>query len=120
MLCSLFLMIRRPPRSTPFPFTTPFRSRAGYHAAEREADHALAVPREREPNARHRHQAGALGRGPRFAVGRVEAVLHDPHDGIEVEYSAFGDGDRRGHHGIRPSTLTAASLGPGLASGARP
>src|SRR6266540_5056787 len=30
-----FLMIRRPPRSTLFPYTTLFRSRAGRHAARR-------------------------------------------------------------------------------------
>src|SRR3712207_8711751 len=28
LCCYFFLMIRRPPRSTPFPYTTPFRSGA--------------------------------------------------------------------------------------------
>src|SRR5439155_27255392 len=30
LLCSFFLMIRRPPRSTLFPYTTLFRSHAGH------------------------------------------------------------------------------------------
>src|SRR3712207_7264751 len=30
MICYFFLMIRRPPRSTPFPYTTLFRSNIGF------------------------------------------------------------------------------------------
>src|SRR3712207_7597888 len=39
-LCFFFLMIRRPPRSTLFPYTTLFRSRLWH---EREADAGLAL-----------------------------------------------------------------------------
>src|SRR3712207_8383436 len=48
MLFLIFLMIRRPPRSTLFPYTTLFRS-----MADREADYAvLVVPSEDKVPAR--------------------------------------------------------------------
>src|SRR2546430_8713234 len=41
LLCFFFLMIRRPPRSTLFPYTTLFRSdRSGGHRGDRRADSA--------------------------------------------------------------------------------
>src|SRR3712207_9159648 len=46
------LMIRRPPRSTLFPYTTLFRSGGVAHPLRREARRAaqpLAKPRQREP-----------------------------------------------------------------------
>src|SRR2546422_4732312 len=39
-----FLMIRRPPRSTLFPYTTLFRSRVGHVAEARDVD-AVGTPR---------------------------------------------------------------------------
>src|ERR1035441_10980107 len=42
--CFFFLMIRRPPRSTLFPYTTLFRSRAGRWHATRCRTHAYARP----------------------------------------------------------------------------
>src|SRR5690348_18379753 len=50
MICSysfFFLMIRRPPRSTLFPYTTLFRSHRGRHE-ERRRDLAAGVDREQE------------------------------------------------------------------------
>src|SRR2546422_1814493 len=52
-----FLMIRRPPRSTLFPYTTLFRSR-GSHPLDRDRSGAA-----REPPTRGDHAPGA--RGPR-------------------------------------------------------
>src|SRR3712207_6875973 len=39
-----FLMIRRPPRSTLFPYTTLFRSQPGARAELRVRDHRVLVP----------------------------------------------------------------------------
>src|SRR6267143_5985109 len=61
-----FLMIRRPPRSTLFPYTTLFRSRAG----RRGADHPCLGVRT-DP-------AAALGRRVRHAVLRPGRVGRDP------------------------------------------
>src|SRR2546430_10866767 len=38
-----FLMIRRPPRSTLFPYTTLFRSRPGFHGREQRVEGAFTV-----------------------------------------------------------------------------
>src|SRR2546430_3423481 len=44
-----FLMIRRPPRSTLFPYTTLFRSHAGVmHCGDAAADHGPAKPGARD------------------------------------------------------------------------
>src|SRR5947207_3577065 len=40
-----FLMIRRPPRSTLFPYTTLFRSRGGTRASEQRPDHQARTTR---------------------------------------------------------------------------
>src|SRR2546430_9444337 len=46
-------MIRRPPRSTLFPYTTLFRSRAGTGAAPADPDHSgRRCPDPQSPNAR--------------------------------------------------------------------
>src|SRR3712207_7482751 len=39
-----FLMIRRPPRSTLFPYTTLFRSQLGHHVGDQGVSVALALP----------------------------------------------------------------------------
>src|SRR5690349_23457327 len=55
-----FLMIRRPPRSTLFPYTTLFRSTTDHHADRADgADHA-ATP-SRDPRARQRRAGAARG-----------------------------------------------------------
>src|SRR3712207_7554666 len=55
-----FLMIRRPPRSTLFPYTTLFRSEG------RAAVGGAAVPRPRpRPAARRRQRRAVLGADPR-------------------------------------------------------
>src|SRR3712207_8189115 len=62
-----FLMIRRPPRSTLFPYTTLFRS--GVAAVHREADHGVCVVHA------ERHQVGLdLRLGDREEV-RGDVVL---------------------------------------------
>src|SRR2546430_12723088 len=58
--CLFFLMIRRPPRSTLFPYTTLFRSPAGA-AHDRPAGGLQAV-------------AAAVGKDPKRALRRPRAV----------------------------------------------
>src|SRR3712207_8136647 len=48
LLCFFFLMIRRPPRSTLFPYTTLFRSAATSGPAISEEEHEVVL-REEEP-----------------------------------------------------------------------
>src|SRR3712207_7220315 len=51
-----FLMIRRPPRSTPFPYTTLFRSGRASPHAHSQTRTAVAAPRSRaSPPPWHRH-----------------------------------------------------------------
>src|SRR3712207_9402065 len=87
--CFFFLMIRRPPRSTLFPYTTLFRSDA----------RGLGEPRQRDPRAGERVAAGA-GRAPapapppRGAVRRSRACqdrkstrLNSSH--ANISYAVF-------------------------------
>src|SRR6266545_2894990 len=55
--CFFFLMIRRPPRSTLFPYTTLFRSARERAAPERPRDRRVA-PREAGPRAAGRKEGG--------------------------------------------------------------
>src|SRR5256886_7053566 len=101
ILCSyissfFFLMIRRPPRSTLFPYTTLFRSPAGDRrppGAGREsgATAVAAVHGERDPRA-----ARWRGRPPRRRVGRRRAARPIPCERISGER----DG-RRAHPAVR-------------------
>src|SRR2546430_17498906 len=69
-----FLMIRRPPRSTLFPYTTLFRSRR-----------TARVPRRLRARSRRELPAPALHREPRLdaesrsAAARVQLGPHAPH-----------------------------------------
>src|SRR2546422_4463687 len=54
-----FLMIRRPPRSTLFPYTTLFRSPRPVHGAPREPRVLDVLPRHRRPHP-HRRGGGSL------------------------------------------------------------
>src|SRR3712207_8178411 len=83
-----FLMIRRPPRSTLFPYTTLFRSgRAGHDPARR------AGPR-RDPAAPRRRPAPVLGelheglaRGPPRRADRKSTRLNSSH--ANISYAVF-------------------------------
>src|SRR3712207_7132339 len=70
-------MIRRPPRSTLFPYTTLFRSDDGLQAVGAD-DPQLLVRRRAvaHPAARHR-QRGSIGREPR---GGVDATFGWPQE----------------------------------------
>src|SRR6478672_12400241 len=82
-----FLMIRRPPRSTLFPYTTLFRSHGGGGACGRAADAAhraaWSVLRILRPGRRRAGVHGGVGDGP--ATGSVprracvHATRHEGH-----------------------------------------
>src|SRR2546422_4923920 len=86
-------MIRRPPRSTLFPYTTLFRSHRGHAEPERE------LSAEAEPQSRAKHQrAGAQGasadcgagrdQGPRLHVSdRKSTRLNSSHG--YISYAVF-------------------------------
>src|SRR2546426_1167670 len=76
-----FLMIRRPPRSTLFPYTTLFRSQ------DAPAPHA-AARRERPPHCRvaHAPSQGAAGLLPR-AADRKSTRLNSSH--LVISYAVF-------------------------------
>src|SRR2546430_16358315 len=75
-----FLMIRRPPRSTLFPYTTLFRSR--------HVGHAIRLGDEREP-LDDDHGAGGAGGGPRRARAgdRKSTRLNSSHS--QISYAVF-------------------------------
>src|SRR5256885_11244447 len=67
-----FLMIRRPPRSTLFPYTTLFRSRAGRHGARHAAGNRAG-------------RAAALGRGGPHAEGQLARGARQLTFGVRSE-----------------------------------
>src|SRR5256885_9539742 len=77
-------MIRRPPRSTLFPYTTLFRSHAVAGDAERRRSTALIVGGAID--AAEREVALLVGRtaGARAAVARVRSAARD-HDGSHAQ-----------------------------------
>src|SRR5436309_14846197 len=86
LLCFLlffFLMIRRPPRSTLFPYTTLFRSRSSWRRRgppEALASHCSASP-SRAPARQHR--VCPLRRG----IDRKSTRLNSSH--VKISYAVF-------------------------------
>src|SRR3989449_10365508 len=81
-------MIRRPPRSTLFPYTTLFRSRRGHESAHE--------PEAVEHHLHYGHEAvsGAGGVGNDVVLGRVVAVVvHAHHDRDVLALGRGGDHD---------------------------
>src|SRR5690554_8092175 len=89
-----FLMIRRPPRSTLFPYTTLFRSL--YAAARREEGDGMnnTIPsqltgseEERKRAARAKRRSPQLGALARHAVDRKSTRLNSSH--VRISYAVF-------------------------------
>src|SRR2546426_10504174 len=85
-------MIRRPPRSTLFPYTTLFRSCSAPTTARRRSPRALAMPLDpgpgRDPDRRPDAQAlaaGGMGRQELAGVHDVVRVPRAPEPRHEVE-----------------------------------
>src|SRR3712207_9361762 len=78
-------MIRRPPRSTLFPYTTLFRSQALHegalqaHAIEGAIDLRTAAVHhdDADPHVLEQHDVGGEGRAERLVDHRVSTELHD-------------------------------------------
>src|SRR3712207_7839473 len=88
MLFFFFLMIRRPPRSTLFPYTTLFRS--GPAAAHRGIRHGRHALREAGAGARHVRAVHALVAGVRIvdravAAGHPASVLRSEEHTSELQ-----------------------------------
>src|SRR3989442_7890239 len=70
-------MIRRPPRSTLFPYTTLFRSRAGRPPAlGGELRQALGRPRQHGPRPARQPRRGAAPRDDSGGVGPERSEVH--------------------------------------------
>src|SRR2546422_11251155 len=90
-----FLMIRRPPRSTLFPYTTLFRSQGGRAVHARDESQGVAVqdPAQHVPErvparAEQSGQRRARHRGPRGARGdRKSTRLNSSHG--YISYAVF-------------------------------
>src|SRR2546427_10684646 len=94
-------MIRRPPRSTLFPYTTLFRS-------EEALDRATRL-------------AAVRGEGPERFVARVEHVVH-PHEPLETAHPHRGADVRHpvGRQGpVRVRLVAAQELGTDVARAGR-
>src|SRR5438874_10735173 len=78
-----FLMIRRPPRSTLFPYTTLFRSRAA--AVGVAADHAAGLKAGRHRDGER--CAYAVAHSDPAALDRKSTRLNSSH--VEISYAVF-------------------------------
>src|SRR3712207_9304541 len=76
-----FLMIRRPPRSTLFPYTTLFRSRAGERLA------CAADPRRRDPRLPPGAAVAVAGAARARRRDRKSTRLNSSH--ANISYAAF-------------------------------
>src|SRR3712207_8338720 len=85
----LFLMIRRPPRSTLFPYTTLFRSQVGrLEKRERARQHAWCQLQDGAP-VRSRHGQHEVGSGGlrRLELDRKSTRLNSSH--ANISYAVF-------------------------------
>src|SRR5207249_9998490 len=81
-----FLMIRRPPRSTLFPYTTLFRSVRGH--VEREINFELRLPTVWNGKLYHAGGSGFVGWIPGPAAGdRKSTRLNSSH--VSISYAVF-------------------------------
>src|SRR2546430_9305475 len=90
-LSFFFLMIRRPPRSTLFPYTTLFRSRAGAGVGARRRRRRAAacesVAREDVPECRAACQRQAGRSRPPARADRKSTRLNSSHS--QISYAVF-------------------------------
>src|SRR5947199_10333374 len=84
---SFFLMIRLPPRSTLFPYTTLFRSMAVVPRRPLGTPSQLPSCRRRAARARHWSALTASGRFPTRGADRKSTRLNSSHLGIS--YAVF-------------------------------
>src|SRR3712207_7543969 len=90
VLCFFFLMIRRPPRSTLFPYTTLFRSEEGVPAHGLEVEGIRAVGARHQVRDERRAGLGSIGLPHLGAVCRVDRKstrLNSSH--ANISYAVF-------------------------------
>src|SRR2546422_7764889 len=83
-------MIRRPPRSTLFPYTTLFRSSGGRRARAHLSDHEAAgrrVDYYRRPRERGDDDRSGNGRAPHLSQDRKSTRLNSSHG--YISYAVF-------------------------------
>src|SRR2546430_4537878 len=82
-------MIRRPPRSTLFPYTTLFRSREGKRRALGARRHAHSLPgrRRAQRDAAVRQMDGRRGRVVHLTKDRKSTRLNSSHS--QISYAVF-------------------------------
>src|SRR2546427_4908060 len=83
-----FLMIRRPPRSTLFPYTTLFRSRARDPSRPVQSGHAALDPAVPVPERAGRRR-GRRRRGPRRGPGRDRKSTRLNSSHSQISYAVF-------------------------------
>src|SRR3712207_8084961 len=107
ILCFLFLMIRRPPRSTLFPYTTLFRSRLGEppvrplepaRLREHRVGPRLALPR--------RHGAAREGVPP--GADRKSTRLNSSHANISYAVFCLKKKNHHPSHRTLPTSVSSA------------
>src|SRR3712207_7014326 len=105
LMCFLFffLMIRRPPRSTLFPYTTLFRSEVPL----RGRDAVVVVADGREP-VRHRPVPGHVHRRRAVAQDRKSTRLNSSH--ANISYAVFCLKKKTNKNSCTLSPLTPISL----------
>src|SRR2546421_7025770 len=79
-------MIRRPPRSTLFPYTTLFRSRRGMRRIHRTLETGRSVSRTRQPEERDEGLTSG-GRARKSKGDRKSTRLNSSHD--QISYAVF-------------------------------
>src|SRR5256885_2608410 len=82
-LSFFFLMIRRPPRSTLFPYTTLFRSGVGGPETERASAHSACAARVRRADEMAAHALRSPGEFP----DRKSTRLNSSH--LVISYAVF-------------------------------
>src|SRR2546428_2634028 len=101
-------MIRRPPRSTLFPYTTLFRSGAIYHNPEALAADGAGNVFFAESSANHVHEITAAGQ----SLDRKSTRLNSSHDQISYAVFCLKKKKKKKYHniinrtGIRQTTAT--------------
>src|SRR3712207_7327629 len=83
-MCCFFLMIRRPPRSTLFPYTTLFRSHSDYALANRAVARIVAADRARRLGFAFVHPERDRGR---VHEDRKSTRLNSSH--ANISYAVF-------------------------------
>src|SRR3712207_8687470 len=88
LLLFFFLMIRRPPRSTLFPYTTLFRSSVCTHCVTKGARSKHSIPaRQRLPSIGHRSATAGRADSDPHAEDRKSTRLNSSH--ANISYAVF-------------------------------